>query len=132
MKERMSKKLGPPSPEEINAIRAENKKLVRTKMAPLLMGNLEDLAQKRMAEILTDKKVLVRVLGDKISADVLVPEQAKQLDKRLTDAGYPPALVSGGDAVLDSRMEQMVHNTVNTVLGTPKEKKSIPEKYKKK
>lgn len=116
MKERMAEKAGPPTAHEIAAIRDRSQKLMRKQMAPRIMGGLETLAAARMKELLVDKKVLVRALGDHVATAVLTDEQKPKLDKALADAGYPSTLTHGPDAVLIERMKQMIEKLSDEAL----------------
>ena len=107
MAKRMAGKIGPPSQKEIEQTRDKTRKIMRGKIAPTLMGNLEELAAARVEELMADKKVLVRVLGDKVSEIVLTDEKRPAFEKALTDAGYTQDLVKGADPVLDERAKKM-------------------------
>ena len=107
MAHRMKNQLGPPSAEELKAIRDKNRQTMRGKIAPTLMANLNKLADERIAELMADKKVLVRALGEKVSEIVLTEEQQAAFDKALSAAGYPSELIHGADAILIERGKKM-------------------------
>jgi len=118
MGDRMAKKTGPPTAKELEAVRKDTKKLMRGKLAPQLMGNLEELSEQRMQEVLADKKALVRVLGEKLSEVVLTEGQKPKLEKALTDAGYPKDLIHGPDDILEGRMKKMVPEVTEKELAS--------------
>jgi len=128
MKERMAKKAGPPTAEEIAAIRDKMQKRMRGRIAPKIMGGLETLTAERMKEILADKKVLVRVLGDKVAAVALTDEQKPKLDKALTAAGSPASLVQGPDTVLIERMKAMMEKVADAAIAELKEEDAAAKK----
>ena len=131
MKERMAKKAGPPTPEEIAAIRTANQKRMRANLAPSIMGNVEELTAKRVEELLLDKKVLVRVLAETVSAAALTDEQTEKFDKTLTDAGYPAELIHGRDPILEKRVHEMLETLADEVIAELKEADRTAEKEKK-
>jgi len=132
----MAKKAGPPTPEEIAAIRTANQKRMRAKLAPAIMDNVQKLTAKRVEELLLDRKVLARVLADNVSAAALTKEQTEEFDKTLTDAGYPAELIHGPDRVLEKRIHKMLETLADEALaelkeadrGAEKEKKETPNK----
>lgn len=126
MKERMAKKAGPPTPEEIAAIRTANQKRMRAKLAPSIMGNAEELTAKRVEELLLDKKVLVRVLSETVAAAALTDEQTKKFDKTLTDAGYPAELIHGRDPILEKRVHKMLEALADEVIAELKKADEAP------
>jgi len=105
---REGRRAGPPTAKEIEEIRKNSKKLMRGKLSPELMGNLEELSEQRMKEILADKKVLVRVLGEKLSDVVLSEAQKPGFEKALSAAGYTRDLTHGPDEPLIKRMKTML------------------------
>lgn len=121
MKERMAKKAGPPTPEEIAAIRSANQKRMRAKLAPAIMANMEELTAERVDELLLDKKVLVRVLADNVAAAALNEEQSENFDKALTDAGYPAELTHGSDRILEKRIHKMLETLADEAIAEMKE-----------
>ena len=121
MKERMAKKAGPPTPEEIAAIRKATQERVRAKLGPSIMDNVRELAAERVKELLLDKKVLVRVLAENVSKATLTEEQTEKFDKALTDAGYPAELVNGPDPILEQRVHKMLETLADEVLADLKE-----------
>ena len=128
MQARMAKKAGPPTAEEIAAVRAETQKKMRGRIGPVIMGNLEELTKERMKEVLADKKVLVRVLGEKVSDVALTDEQKPKLDKALTEAGSPAALIHGPDAVLIERMKKMMEKAADEAVAKLKEEDEAAKK----
>ncbi|NQT40968.1 MAG: hypothetical protein HQ581_25980 [Planctomycetes bacterium] len=128
MKERMAKKAGPPTPEEIAAIRTATQKRMRAKLAPSIMGNVEELAAQRVKELLLDKKVLVRALAENVSAAALTDELAEKFGKALTDAGYPAELIHGADPILDKRVHKMLEALADEVIAELKEADRAGEK----
>ena len=116
MKQRMARQAGPPTPKEIEAIRSSTQKRMRAKLAPAIMGGLGELTEKRMQELLVDKKTLVRALAEEISAAVLTDRQKPEFDKALTDAGYARELVHGPDAVLGKRVVKMLETLADEVV----------------
>lgn len=131
MKERMAKKAGPPTPEQIAAIRAATQKRMRAKFAPSIMGNVEELTAKRVEELLLDKKVLLRVLAEEVSEAALTEEQTERFDKTLTDAGYPAALIHGPDPILKKRVRKMLEKLADDAIAELKKADSAAEKGKK-
>lgn len=131
MKERMAKKAGPPTPEEIAAIRAANQERMRVKIAPAIMANVGELTAKRVEELLLDKQVLVRVLADNVAAAALAEEQTEKLDKVLTDAGYPAELTHGPDRVLEERVHKMLETLAEEAIAEMKEADGNAGKGKK-
>jgi hypothetical protein len=130
MKERMARKAGPPKPEEIAAIRTATQKRMRAKLAPSIMGNVQELAAKRAEELLLDKKVLLRVLAEKVSEAALTDEQTKRFDKTLTDAGYPAELIHGPDPILKKRVREMLVTLADEVVPELKAADRAAEKEK--
>lgn len=128
MQERMAKKAGPPKAEEIAAIRDKMRKKMQGRIGPKIMGGLEELAAERMQEILADKKVLVRVLGDKVAAVALTAEQKPKLDKALAAAGSPASLVQGPDAVLIERMKKMLEKVADEAVAELKAEDAAAKK----
>ena len=116
MADRKGRMAGPPTAKELEAVRKDTKELMRSKLRPQLMGNLEELADERMKEVLADKKALVRVLGEKVSQVALEGGQKAKFDKALTDAGYPGNLIHGPDAVLEERMRTMMKEVTDKEL----------------
>ena len=116
MKERMAKQAGPPTPKEIAAIRSTMQKRMRAKLAPAIMGALGELTDKRMQELLLDKKVLARALAEEISEVALTDRQKREFDKTLSDAGYPKELVHGPDVVLGKRVVKMLETLADEVV----------------
>ncbi len=119
MQQRMNKKAGPPSQKDITAIREKSQKVMRGKLAPELMNStdgLQELTGQRMEELLADKKVLVRVLGDKVSEVALLGDQKTKLGKAMADAGYPESLTHGSDPVLDKRMKTMLEAVIDKTI----------------
>jgi len=131
MKERMAKKAGPPTPEEIAAIRKAAQERMRAKLAPAIMGNVRELAAERVKELLVDKKVLVRVLAENVSEATLAEEQTKKFDKTLTDAGYPAKLIHGPDPILEKRIHKMLETLADEVVAELKEADGAAKKGKK-
>ena len=131
MKERMAKKAGPPTPEEIAEIRKATQERVRAKLGPSIMDNVRELAAERVKEVLLDKNVLVRVLADNVSKAALMEEQTEKFDKALTDAGYPVGLISGPDPVLEKRVHKMLETLADEVLAELKEADGAGKKGKK-
>ena len=103
MKERMARRAGPPTPEEIKAIRTAAQNRMRARIAPHVMVNVRKLASERSEELMIDKKVHVRVLADEISKSVLSDKQKEDFNEILAKAGYPEELVQGPDPVLKKR-----------------------------
>ena len=130
MKERMARKAGPPKPEEIAAIRTATQKRMRAKLAPSIMGNVQELAAKRAEELLFDKKVLMRVLAENVSEAALTDEQTQRFDKTLTDAGYPAELIHGPDPILEKRVHEMLVTLADEVVAELKEADRTAEKEK--
>jgi hypothetical protein len=130
MKERMARKAGPPKPEEIAAIRTATQKRMRAKLAPSIMGNVQELAAKRAEELLLDKKVLIRVLAENVSEAALTDEQTETFDKTLTDAGYPAELIHGPDPILAKRVHEMLVTLADEVVAELKEADRAAEKEK--
>ena len=121
MKERMAKKAGPPTPEEIAEIRKATQERVRAKLGPSIMDNVRELAAERVKELLLDKKVLVRVLAENVSKAALTEEQTEKFDKALTDAGYPAKLIHGPDPILEKRIHKMLETLADEVVTELKE-----------
>jgi hypothetical protein len=116
MKERMATKAGPPSPKDMEAIRAAAKEGMRAKLSPAIMGNLEEMTAQRMQEVLADKKILVRALAETVADAALGDKQKEKLDEALTKAGYPGSLVHGPDPVLAGQVNKMVEATADKVI----------------
>ncbi len=127
----MARKAGPPTAEEIAAIRTATQNRMRAKLAPSIMGGVRELADERVEELLLDKKVLVRVLAEHVSGAVLNDEQTKMFDKILTDAGYPRALIHGPDPILEKRVHKMLETLADEVVAELKEADRTAEKGKK-
>jgi hypothetical protein len=128
MKVRMAKQTGPPTPKEIEAIRSGIQKRMRVKFAPAIMGGLTDLTEKRMQELLLDKKVLVRTLADQVSEALLTDRQKREFDKTLTDAGYPKELTHGPDMVLGKRVVKMLEALADEVVAKLKKADAAEQK----
>jgi hypothetical protein len=128
MKERMARKAGPPTAEEIAAVRAETQKKMKGRVAPVIMSNLEELTAERLKEVLADKKVLIRVLGEKVSEVALTDEQKPKLDKALAAAGSPAALVHGPDPVLIERTKKMIEKVADEIVAKLKEEDAAAQK----
>ncbi len=128
MKERMARKAGPPTPKEIEAIRAATQKRMRAKLAPSIMGNVEELAAKRMEEVRLEKKVLVRALAEKISEEALTDKQTVKFDKVLAEAGYPKELIHGADPILMKRVKKMLETLADEVVAELKKADSSGKK----
>jgi len=131
MKERMAKKAGPPTPEEIAEIRKATQERMRARLAPAIMGNVRELAAERVKELLLDKKVLVRVLAENISEATLTEEQTEKFDKTLTAAGYPAKLIHGPDPVLEKRIRKMLETLADEVVAELKKADGVAKKGKK-
>ncbi len=116
MKERMARKAGPPTPKEIEAIRTATRERMRDKLAPALMGNVEELTAKRMEEVRLDKRILVRALAEEVSEAAFTDKQAAALEKMLSKAGYPKELVHGPDPVLMQRVDKMLERVADEVI----------------
>jgi len=116
MKERMARKAGPPTPKEIEAIRAATRERVRAMVAPAIMGNVDELTAKRMEEVRRGKNILVRVLAEKVSEAALTDKQTKKFDQVLCKAGYPKELVHGPDPVLMKRVNKMLEAVADEVI----------------
>ena len=91
----------------LKALRKKTQEAMRTRISPTLMANLNKLADERIAELMADKKVLVRTLAEKVSDIVLTEGQQGNFDKLLSAAGYPGELIHGADAVLTDRGKKM-------------------------
>ena len=130
-KERMARKAGPPTPEEIAVIRSATQNRMRARLAPSIMSNVQELAAERSAELLLDKKVLVRVLAESVSAAALTGEQTEKFGKTVTDAGYPAELIHGPDPVLEKRVHKMLETLADEVVAELKEADRTAEKEKK-
>jgi len=130
MKARMAKKAGPPTPKEIAAIRAATRKRMRAKLAPSIMGNVEELTAERVKELLLDKKVLVRVLAENVSQVALTDKQTEKFGKVLTDAGYPAELIHGPDSILENRLHKMLETLADEALAELKEADRAAEEGK--
>ena len=72
-----------------------------------LMANLNKLADERIAELMTDERVLLRALGEKVSEIVLTEQQRGTFEEMLSAAGYPKELIHGADAVLIGQAKKM-------------------------
>jgi hypothetical protein len=131
MKERMAKKAGPPTPEQIAEIRKATQERMRARLAPSIMDNVRKLAAERVKELLRDKKVLVRVLAENISEATLTEEQTEKFDKALTDAGYPAKLIHGPDPVLEKRIRKKLETLADEVVAELKEADGVAKKGKK-
>ena len=131
MKERMAKKAGPPTPEDIAAIRKATQERMRGKLGPAIMGNVRELGAERVKELLLDKKVLARVLAENVSKATLTEEQTEKFDKALTDAGYPAELISGPDPILEKRVHKMLETLADEVLADLKETDGAAKTEKK-
>lgn len=114
MAERKAKKAGgPPSAAEIEKIRANAKAkmepAMQEEMKKKVMPALEKLAAERMAELLTDEKVLTRALAERImEGNALGEDTIAAFKKELDKAGYPAALIRGLDPVLNSRARKLI------------------------
>jgi hypothetical protein len=134
MKERMAKKAGPPTPEEIEAIRAATRTRMRAKLAPTIMGHFEQLTAERIKELRIDKRVLVRVLAEQISDTALTDDQKSEFEKVLANAGYPKQLVEGADPILADRVKEMLEKVADDAIADLKkadeasQEKSEPRK----
>jgi hypothetical protein len=127
----MARRAGPPTPKEIAAIRTATQKRMRAKIAPSIMGNVEELTADRVKELLLDKKVLVRVLVENVSEATLTEEQTEMFDKTLTDAGYPAELIHGPDPILEKRVHKMLETLADEAIAELKKADSAGEKEKK-
>jgi|GEM_PF-2141467 len=116
MKERMARRAGPPTPEEIKAIRSAMQQRMRAKLAPNIMTNVRKLADSRIEELMIDQKVLVRVLAEAIAASALSTKQKEDFNGILTKAGYPEELVHGPDPILMQRVRQMLEELADKVV----------------
>jgi hypothetical protein len=131
MKERMAKKAGPPTPDEIAEIRKATQERMRAKLGPSIMDHVRELAAERVKECLLDKKVLVRVLAENVSEAALTEKQTEKLDKALTDAGYSAELIHGPDPILEKRVHKMLETLADEVLAGLKEADGAAKKGKK-
>ena len=131
MQERMARKAGPPTPEEIAAVRKATQERMRARLAPSIMGNVRELAAERVKELLLDKKVLVRVLAENVSQATFTEEQTEKFDKALTDAGYPAKLIHGPDPVLEKRIRKKLETLADEVVAELKEADAVAKKGKK-
>ena len=89
---------------------------MRARLAPSIMGNVGELTAKRVDELLLDKKVLVRVLAETVSAAALTDEQTEKFNKTLADAGYPAKLIHGPDPILEKRVHEMLETLADEVI----------------
>jgi uncharacterized protein YihD (DUF1040 family) len=128
MDERMARKAGPPTPKEIEAIRTATRKRMSARLAPAIMGRVEELAARRMEEVRLDKKILVRALAEGISEAALTDKQAAKLDKMLSEAGYPKELIHGPDPVLMKRVNKMLETVADEVIAELKKADSSGKK----
>jgi len=116
MEKRMAAKAGPPSKDEIKAIQDRTRATMKSKIRPTLMDNLRRLAEERVNELTADKKVMVRVLAEKVSDIVLTDEQQPKFEKALTDAGYTRDLIRGRDPVLDERGKALANEVATQAI----------------
>ena len=106
---RAQKRRGPPSRSEIANIQKDAQSKMRPAMQKIVMPSLEAFTEVRLAELENDKKVLTRIIGDRIlKGRILSDDDSKSFETAMDKAGYPASLTTGEDSVLNDRMKKMI------------------------
>ena len=109
MASRREGRRGPPTKAEIAEIQKDARSKIEPQMRKTVMPALEKLTQDRIEELQKDEKVMTRVLADRIiKVGALGKDGTQQFESALDKAGYPPALTSGEDEVLNERTQKML------------------------
>lgn len=109
MASRRKGRRGPPSRAEIAQIQKDARTKIEPQMRKTVMPRLDKLKDERIAELHKDEKVMTRVIADRvIKVNVLGKEGTKKFVAALDKAGYPAALTSGEDKVLNDRTQKML------------------------
>lgn len=86
------------------------------------MPRLDKLKDERIAELHKDEQVMTRVIADRvIKVNALGKDGTKKFIAALDKAGYPAALTSGEDKVLNDRTKKMLDPSTSRRLLKPRD-----------